>query len=298
MKVYLGRTICSSAPINSLSNATIAQMNDDWTADKIMNKLGISTRPVLEREESIIDYASESVRQLMRHYRNVSIDCLIYVSNTSDYIAPGNGHLLRENLDLSGVKVFDLNAGCSGFVDGLVLAKSLIKSRMFKSVCLVTGDSYSKYIQTGDFSNLSLFGDAATASLVTASDIDGWLIGSSKTMNVNGVNYLNISHKNGLFMDGKNVFDFASTHVVDLLRKVELDYDGYIFHQANRFMLNYLIKKLKIDRSKVLWNMENYGNTVGSTIPLVLEKHRYVQGKVLLVGFGIGLAISTIELNG
>ena len=190
--------------------------------------------------------------------------------------------------------------GCSGFIYGLSLAKGLIAGGMAKKILLVTAETYTKYIAREDKSTRTIFGDGAAATLINeeiAAKIGAFSFGTDGS----GAEKLIV--RNGkLFMDGPEIFNFTLDIVPktmqDVLSKNNLtrdDIDLYVFHQANKFMLDTIRKVNGLPRDKFYVNLETTGNTVSSTIPIALkqldEVGRLRHGmKVMLMGFGVGLS--------
>jgi 3-oxoacyl-[acyl-carrier-protein] synthase-3 len=216
---------------------------------------------------------------------------------------------------------FDFNLGCSGYEYGLAVAKGLIVSGIAKNVLLLTAETYTKYIHPEDKGNMTIFGDAATASLISTegfAEIGEFVLGTDgsgaeglivKTKGARNPNVTgnkvedengNVKWDDHLFMDGKAIFDFTSEAVPamteELLKKENLKQDNidlWVFHQANKYMINYLRKLMCIDKDKFYVFMDKVGNTVSSTIPIALaeaKKEGKLHGNVLLAGFGVGLS--------
>ena len=229
---------------------------------------------------------------------------MLFCTQAPDYILPTTACIIQERLKLSNsCGALDFNLGCSGFVYGLSLAKGLIESGQAKNVLLLTADTYSKYINEKDASISVLFGDAAAATLITessdfkrvgpfvfgtdgsrAKDLIIFAGGARETMSSEAlVEYEddkgNIRTRSNLYMNGSNVFNFAMREVpkaVDELLKKENttlnDYDYFIFHQANKYMLDALRRRIGIDKNKFSIQLKDVGNTVSSTIPITLKR--------------------------
>jgi 3-oxoacyl-[acyl-carrier-protein] synthase-3 len=228
----------------------------------------------------------------------------------------------------------DINQGCSGFVYGLSIAKALIESNIATNVLLITAETYSKFIHPQDRSVRTIFSDGASATLIAAvesgEDCIGPFVlgtdgrGAQELIVPAGGHRMplspgtavekddgsgNIRSDQNLFMNGAEIFNFTirtvPAVVSQLLQKAGMELeevDFFVFHQANKFMLDHLRKKLRIPPEKFCINMESYGNTVSSTIPMALEIAR-AQGqvrtgdKVMLVGFGVGYSWAATMLN-
>ena len=243
---------------------------------------------------------------------------MIFCSEGFDYIAPASSCIIQDKLGLStSIGCFDLPYGCSGYVYGVGIAYGLLKAGIAKKILFLTADIPSKVIAQNDLELRSIFSDIATASLIS---LDPEKKDTLFVYGTDGKGALDLYvEKSGfrpsvdpdfkvadnlvcgqMLMNGTNIFLFAVKKVPiminDLLEKSDLskdDIDLYIFHQASYFMLDVIRKKMKLSVDKVFINIQDYGNSVSSTIPLALydaEKKGVLKKgmKVLLAGFGIG----------
>ena len=309
-------------PEKILTNIELEKEFPEWTADKIEEKIGIRSRHVVAENETALDLAFKAGEKVLQNYTG-QIDMLILCTQSPDYYLPTSACILQEKLKLPNtVGAFDFNLGCSGFIFGLSIAKGFINSGISNSVLLITSETYTKHINKLDKGNRTIFGDGATATILEKSDkehIFEFIFGTDG----NGANNLiipnggmrnqtntnaeliddgsgNLRTDNNLSMNGPEIFNFTIQSVPKAVVKAlekngqTLDSIDYvIFHQANKYMLDYLRKKIKIPEEKFYMNMLNTGNTVSSTIPLAikdcLETGKLKTGnKVLLVGFGVG----------
>jgi 3-oxoacyl-[acyl-carrier-protein] synthase-3 len=304
------------------SNQDIEQKFPEWTADKIEEKTGVSIRHIAEETEFASDLGVKAALKLFEKgiCKPEDIDYLIFCTQSPDYLLPSSSCIIQERLSLrTDCGALDINLGCSGFVYGLSLAKALLQTHQFRNVLLITADTYSKFINENDKANLTLFGDGAAATLLTAStknNIGPFVFGTdgkgkdNLIVPVGGVRYptkdkyppndtLHFS-PDYLFMNGGEIFNFTINtipkSVNKLLEKANITIDRidkFVFHQANKFILNHLRHKLRIDTDKFIINMKNTGNTVSSTIPIAL-KNAYQYGRVhrnetiMILGFGVG----------
>jgi 3-oxoacyl-[acyl-carrier-protein] synthase-3 len=219
----------------------------------------------------------------------------------------------------------DFNLGCSGFIYGLGIAKGLIESSQIKNVLLITAETYTKFINSNDKSVRTIFGDAGAATLIVSTDEDKPIIGpfvygtdgsgyKNLIVPVGGIRFPkatikykekedasgNIRSEENLFMNGAEIFNFTIKSIPkvvhQLLEKAKLnqdDIDFFVFHQANKFILEHLRKKIKIPKEKFIISLKDCGNTVSSTIPIAL-KNKIDDGTInkgsiiMLVGFGVG----------
>lgn len=314
-------------PSAELTNEQLSAAFPEWSVDKIMNKVGISARRVVAENEFSSDLAVVAAQRLFME-NNIDpahIEYLIVCTQSPDYFLPTTACLVHERLQLpSAAGAVDINQGCSGFVYGMGLAKGLIASGDVNNVLLITAETYSRFLHPEDKGNRSIFGDAAAAVLISTNPGGGGKIGRV-ILGTDGKGAKNLIVKNGamrfpktpdqsmredkegnlfndnyLYMNGSEIFNFTLESVPvlvkDILEKNQLqqaDIDLFIFHQANKFMLDYLRKKIRIPPERFFISMEHCGNTVSSTIPIAL-KHALCEGeikigsKVLLAGFGVG----------
>ena len=225
---------------------------------------------------------------------------MLLCTQSSDFSLPSSACLVQHRLGLSTkCGAFDFNLGCSGYEYGLVMAKSLIQSGVAHNVLLLTSEMYTKYLSQDDKGNRTIFSDGASATWIGTegfAEIGECSLGTDGS----GADYLIKRPNEPLYMDGGAIFDFSSDvvpHMVeDVLYKTNLqmnDIDLWIFHQANKYMINYLRKLMCIDKEKFFVYMDKVGNTVSSTIPIALveaKKKDRLHGNVLLAGFGVGLS--------
>jgi len=320
--------IASYLPKTILDNKSLSDQYPEWSIDKIYDKTGILTRHIAAKEETCLSMAVSAARNLLAKgsINKTDIDYILLCTQSPDYLLPTTACLVQSELEIpTSCGALDFNLGCSGYVYGLSLAKGLIETGQAKNVLIITSELYSRYIAEGDKSVRTLFGDGATATLLQCQDNNGESIGPF-TFGTDGKGGKNLivpdggsksplsesSHKlqedsNGnfraskhLYMNGAEILTFtlksvpASIHT--LLKKANLtidEIDYVVLHQANKFMLEKLRKKLNINSERFLTSYKYYGNTVSSTIPLGLEKanaeNKFKSGdKILLVGFGVG----------
>lgn len=312
--------IATYIPKEILSNEELSIRFPEWDSEKIFNKIGIKQRHIAGQEESCSGMAVKAINNLIEEndVDKDSIDFLIVCTQSPDYKLPTTACIVQDKVGLSkSCGAIDINQGCSGYIYSLSLASSLVKSGQCKNVLVVTSELYTKSIHPNDKGNLSLFGDAATATLVST---EGKFAIGKFTFGSDGSGKDNLIIKNGggcakvnldendldnyLFMNGSEIFDFTSKNV-PLLVEDNLESNGlvndnidlFVFHQANTFMLNFLRKRIKISSDKFLINMENYGNTVSSSIPLAFKdyyENNYEH--VMLVGFGVGYSWGAVTL--
>lgn len=313
-------------PDKILANDELQEITG-WTSEKIQSKTGISTRHIADQDECSSDLGVKAVQRLFEKHtiNKEDIDFLIFCTQTPDYCLPTTACIIQDRLGLpDSCASFDINLGCSGFIYGLSIATAYIRSGMANNVLLIMGETYSKVINPLDKSVRTIFGDAGSAAIISSNkgvaeviDFDLGTDGSGyKNLIVPTSGFRipkspetaiekedesgNIRSLDNLYMNGASIFTFTIDTVPKtinrLFDKVNLqinDIDWFIMHQANAFILKHLIQKLDIPKDKAPICLENYGNTVSSTIPIVLkdyqEKEAFKSGnKVLLIGFGVG----------
>ncbi|MBI1647721.1 ketoacyl-ACP synthase III [Capnocytophaga sp. 051621] len=322
MKAYI-KALTYALPKKALTNEQLVEEFPEWSVDKIANKVGIHTRHIADENETAADLAVRAAEKLFATETNINrneIDFILFCTQSPDYFLPTSACLIQDKLGLpTTCGALDFNLGCSGYIYGLSLAKGLIMGGIAKNVLFLTGETYTKHLHPKDKGNRTIFGDAGSATLISTegfAEIGNFSLGTDgkgaenlivKTgafKHKSPLNDLNFDEKANptssdyLFMNGSEIFNFTIDVVPSLvnytLDKNELtkeDVDGYVFHQANAFMLNFLRKKLKIEEEKFHYYMSEVGNTVSSTIPIVLYeklKENKLKGNLLLAGFGVG----------
>ena len=288
--------------------------------------LGVGERHVVDEGMTCLDLCEDAAKKLFKEM-NVTkddIDTILFVSICHDYNAPASACILQNRLSIPVTSgAFDYNLGCSGCIYGLALAKGLIVSGAAKNVLLLTAETYNKYLHPSDKSNKSIFGDGAAACLIST---DGFAEIGEFSFGTDGSGAENLIVKTGasrlkeetghyetddeghtryddfLYMNGGAIFNFTLETVPTLMNEVlnknkmsqeEVDY--FIFHQANKFMLNTIRKVCVIPKDKFYINLEETGNTVSSTVLIGLkecvEKEMVKPSQnIMITGFGVGLS--------
>jgi len=312
-------------PYGISTNDDLSKEFPDYDFAGFQAKIGIRQRHIADKDETALDLAQKACEKMFTRFDRNDVDFILYCTQSPEYILPTTACLLQYRLNLrDSVGALDFNLGCSGYTYGLSLAKSLIASGLARNVLLVTAETYSKYINPLDRANRTIFGDAATASWISSSEneyMGKFIFGTdgsgfenlivkngagrnrydpNEFLNTYGTD--NFYTDNNLYMNGPEVFNFTINRIPEHTRKVleanslELGkVSQFIFHQANAFMLDFLRKKLKIDRENFYIDLEYYGNTVSNTIPIALKDYsqscKFVEPQQLvLVGFGVGLS--------
>ncbi len=321
MKAFI-KAISYYLPENIITNSDLIEKFPEWTLEKVASKTGINQRHIVSSNETSTDMAIKAGEKLFSEYQidPQTIDFVMLCTQSPDYFLPTSSCIIQDKLNIpvsSGA--IDFNLGCSGFVYGLALAKGLVVSGIAKNILLITSETYSKFIHPQDKSNQTIFGDAAAATLVSTNgfaEILNFSLGTdgrgaenlivatggmrNKTLRNDLIKDESGALKSSdyLYMNGSEIFNFTLENVPILVNntlnnnRVEINgIDLFVFHQANRYMLNFLRKKIKISEEKFFYFLENVGNTVSSTIPIALKEsdnENKLKGNVLLAGFGVG----------
>ena len=295
--------IANYFPRSTLTNDGLAARFPEWSAEKIFAKTGIASRHVAGDEDTL-SLAECVCRKLFAESEvDVSqIDFILLCTQSPKYRLPSTACLLQDRLGISkAAGALDYDLGCSGFIYGLALAKGLVRGGIAKNVLLVTAETYTKYIGEMDKSTRTIFGDGAAATLIdegVAGRIGEFVLGTDGS----GADKLILREGENLFMDGPEIFNFTLEVVPKTIDEVcakngiaRDEVDLFVFHQANKFMLDTIRKVTGLPRDKFYVNLEDTGNTVSSTIPIALkcaesEGKLRAGMKVMVLGFGVGLS--------
>lgn len=330
MKRAFIRAIEYHLPESVVSNEDLVQRFPDWSPEKIEDKTGIRSRRVVSESELASDLAVAAAERLLQSgvCDAADIDFVLLCTQSPDYPLPSTSCLVQERLGIpTTCGAFDINLGCSGFVYGLSTAKGLIETGQAANVLLLTSETYTRHLDVDDISVRAVFGDGAAATLVSGrdevSESDHEFIGpfvfgtdgrgASRLILRQGSLREKVENPNGpgakLSMNGPDIFTFTLKQVPASVEAVLAksgtrmdDVDLFVFHQANKFMLEHLRKKLKIPVEKFVYALEDCGNTVSATIPIALrravEEGRLSGGElVMIVGFGVGYSWSAALLH-
>ena len=304
--------ISTYLPDAVLRNSDLEKQFPDFKAAKITKKIGIQQRHIAAAGETALDMGEKAAKKLFSICPEAQeADFLLFCTQSPDYFLPTSACILQARLGLkSTTGALDYNLGCSGFVYGLAVAKGLLAAEIASKVLLITAETYSKYLDAADKGNRSIFGDGAAAVLISSCEeahIGEFVLGTDGNGGQNLIlrnggarNPLDGSANDKLYMNGPEIFNFTIETVPrlvsDILAKnsMTLDQvDHFVFHQANKYMLSYLGLKIGIPEDKFHIDMEDTGNTVSASIPILLEKLQsreilHPGDRLLLAGFGVG----------
>lgn len=296
--------IAYSLPEKVLTNDELSSLYPEWPAEKILAKTGIGSRHVTRTGETATDLAEHAARKLFAEQgvKPGDVDFILFCTQSMLYKLPPSACVLQDRLGIpTTAGALDYDLGCSGFVYGLSLARGLVVSSAAKNVLLLTAETYTKYIGAQDKSTRTIFGDGAAATLIdqtAAESIGAFVFGTDGS----GAEKLILREGENLHMDGPDIFNFTLDVVPKTMDQVcakngitRGQVDLFVFHQANKFMLDTIRKVNLLPKDKFYINLEDTGNTVSSTIPIALKRASdngilRKDMKVMLLGFGVGLS--------
>ena len=318
-------------PEKVVTNEELVEEFPEWTVEKIAAKVGVNERHIAADDETAGDMAVKVAEKLFVEHKidKSKVDFIILCTQSPDYFLPSTACIIQDTLGISTqCGAFDINLGCSGYEYGLAVAKGLIVAGIAKNILFLTAETYNKHLHPRDKGNRTIFGDGSSATIVST---EGFAKIGEFSLGTDGKGAESLIHKTGawrhikpandlifdenlnphssdfLFMDGKAIFDFTAdavpAMVEDALKKNNLTMDQtdlVVFHQANKFMINYLRKLIDIDKEKFYIYLDKVGNTVSSTIPIALceaQKEGKLHGKILIAGFGVGFSYGATLLT-
>ena len=302
------------------TNDQLSEEFPSWNLKLIESKTGIGSRHIAAENETAGDLGEAAAKKLFAE-QNIdpgSIDFLLLCTQSPDYPLPPTACLMQNRLGLpTTCGCLDFNLGCSGFVYGLAMADGLIRTGSVSRVLLVTAETYSKYIHPTDRSLRTIFGDAAAATLIEASDepsLEAFCYGTDGSgadtllVNTGGARSDQDAHQprsrqrwpSRLYMDGPELIKFTVAAVPQLVQQVlakagmsRNEVELFLFHQATRKVLEQLQERIEVDETLLPVSLQNCGNTVSSTLPILIDEYRRNGGikpnaNNMLVGFGVG----------
>lgn len=319
------RALSYYLPPKELSNDELQKELVDCDVPKIAKSVGVNIRHIAAPSVTAGDMAVEAAKSLFAEYgiSPEEIDFVLFATQTPDHFLPPTACSIQARLGIPNTAgAFDFDLGCSGYVYGLGIANSFVESGLAKNVLLLTGDTITKFMHPQD-NNRVLFGEAATASVISKSGFakigklakgtDGsggnMLIvknRAARQLELTGLTTVdsegNMRRDDFFYMDGSAVFGFTVERLPALIKETleknslqQSDVDYFVFHQANKYMLNTIRKVCGLEKDKYYVNIENTGNTTSSTVPIALKEcleQGLIQNnaKVMLAGFGVGLS--------
>ena len=312
----------SFVPNQNLSNQDISKIvdtSDDW----IRSRTGISNRRISTPDENVsyMGYKA-SLRALeMANWSVDSIDLIILATSTPDDLF-GSAPVIQSKLRAKNAVAFDLTAACSGFIFALITASQYLQSGAYKRAIVIGSDQLSSYVNWEDRGSCILFGDGAGAIAIEAANDSNNFYGFQMKTDGERGNFLNLLNEkkesfilenltfrggnfSSISMNGQEVYKFAVREVPLIIKKLlqitnitASEVDWLILHQANQRILDAVGERVNIDKTKILSNLKNYGNTSAATIPLVIDesvRDKKIKNNDLIItsGFGAGLSWSS-----
>jgi 3-oxoacyl-[acyl-carrier-protein] synthase-3 len=323
--------ISACVPKNVSSNHELRNMMSEEEVEKIINSIGIKEKRIADKDVCASDLCFKAAEKLLddNNIDRDSIDVLLFLSQLPDYKIPATAPVLQDRLHFPRTTAaLDLSLGCSGYIYGLATAMSFASQEGINRVLLLVGETFSKIVNRQDKVNVPLYGDAGTATLIEKQEGKDAIFslysdGSGKDAVMlkagearfpdTAESFIpreredgNMRADNEVFMDGMDVFNFALSVVPKNIKEIcaiananIVDIEHIIMHQANKFMTDFIIKRLKYPIDKVPYCLDKYGNTSSASIPLTIASE--LAGKnvsnILMCGFGAGLSWGSAYLS-
>jgi 3-oxoacyl-[acyl-carrier-protein] synthase-3 len=304
-------------PSQVLSNSdleAIVDTNDEW----IVARTGIKERRIAEQRETTTSLATRAAQKALdiADILPSEIDLIIVATATPEHVFPSTASMVQDLLGANNAGAFDLSAACSGFVYGIDMATSKIRTGTIDTALVIGAETLSRVVDWADRGTCILFGDGAGAVVLRGSEIPGGVLNSVLRSDGSGWDMLTLPtissrdtylqdglhEMHRIYMDGKGVYRFATRIIGDSIRSAlqEIgltpnDLTLVVPHQANQRIIDYAAKSLKIPEDRVYSNVARYGNTSAASIPIALaeavDEGRLQPGDIVaLVGFGGGLS--------
>lgn len=325
------RAMSACVPQKIAYNKDLTNIMSAEEVDKMISSVGIHERRICDEDVFASDLCFKAAKKLMED-NNIapeSIDMLLFMSQTADYRSPATACILQHRLGLpKDCAAMDLSLACSGFTYGLSAAMAYASMDGINRVLLLDGETFSKVVNPLDKVNVPLYGDAGTATLIEKGDFDESIFilrtdgsGEDAVKIPAGMRHPitpeslivteredgNFRNDIQVYMDGMDVFNFAIKVVPKGVKEMlalngltHEDIDRLVFHQSNKFMTDFFIKKLKIDAAKVPYCIQKYGNTSSASVPLTICSE--LSGlrndeRLIMCGFGAGLSWGTVMMT-
>ena len=301
--------------------STMVDTSDEW----IMSRVGIKERHILKEEGEGVSFMGErAVKQLLEK-TNTSpddIDLVLCSTVTPDMPFPATANIIADKVGIKGGFHFDINAACTGFIYTMITAQKFVESGQYKKVIVVSAEKMSAITDYTDRTTCPLFGDAATAVLLEPTTEETGMMDDIARSDGMGRHHLHMkaggscipsSHESVdakqhfVFQEGQVVFKHAVSKMADvsveIMEKNNLTADDLAWlvpHQANLRIIDATANRMGLDPSKVMINIERYGNTTSATIPLCLwewEKQLKKGDNIIISAFGGGFTWGTIYLK-
>lgn len=282
-------------PEKILTNFDLEKMvdtSDEW----IVTRTGIKERRIASENEVTSDLALKASIKAIENsgLKKEDIDYILVATVTGDYIFPATANILTHKLGLKNIPSLDISAACSGFVYGIEVAKALIESGLYNNILLVGAEIFSRKTNWKDRTTCILFGDGAGAVIIGKSRNDNGILSTFASSDGSKSDLLiieagasfkpfseNTLKDNSIYikMNGREVYKDAISRMYEAIKynlektKIKIDdIDYFIFHQANKRIIDSIAEKYNIPQSKLIINLDKYGNTSAATIPIALAE--------------------------
>ncbi len=328
------KSLSTTVPKNTVKTIKQTKFFTEKHLENFINTTGVKERRIANDKTCASDLCFDAALQLFEQTdtKPEEINALIFLSQTPDYRIPGTSIILQNKLGLAKSTIaFDVNLTCSGYIYGLFLAYSLANIPGINNVLLLVGETLSKITSPNDKSTGLLLGDGGSATIINKDDkyeesyfslntdgssYESVIIPGGGFRNMSSIETLtekvdeegNIRNDEQIRMDGIDVFSFAVSRIPKDVKNLlgfankEISYiDKVIFHQSNKYMMDVIAKKAKVDMSKMLYSIQKYGNTSGVSIPLTLgdQKSEISNNDILLlnaIGAGFSWGSTILKL--
>ena len=330
MKI-LGISCC--VPKNKADSSAFVSRFGEELVERVVANTGVKERRFIRSEQSetcTSDLCVAAAEELFKQtgVPKDSVDAVVFVTQSPDYyILPATCGIIQERLGLpTSVLSFDVNQGCTGYTHGLLISQGLLSGLGMKRVLLLVGDTPSKTLNPDDQGGVMLFGDAGAATLLEASNEPFHFVAGTDGAGALII-HAPLGSRNGLrldrpmpdrsslitHLDGAKVYEFTIERVPPMVNEILTksgwsvnDVDAFVFHQANQYIMRNLARLMKIPMSKLPISLDEFGNTSSASIPLTMVTRMWENvprpvvaepTKLVLVGFGVGLAWSAVCVN-
>jgi 3-oxoacyl-[acyl-carrier-protein] synthase-3 len=319
------RAICSSVPERSFDNMLETTAFDPKEVEKVVRMAGVRRRHLASDRICSSDLCAGAAKRLLEQldWDPKSVDALIFVTQTQDYLLPSTACLVQHWLGLSdSCAAFDVGLGCSGYPYGMWLASMMLTTGGFRRVLMLHGETPTRFSDKSDRSVALLFGDAGSATALEASEDaphEPWWF----SLHTDGAGWRDLMIEGGGFrnrfpddpkkhfvsMNGAGIFNFAIRCVPTVIEETlaasatdRASIDYFILHQSNLFIMRHLTQKMKLPIDKVPLSIQEFGSAGGPSIALTLTQGKLTRPpdralRLLLVGYGVGLSWATALIS-
>jgi len=296
-------------PLKTETLLDLSRSNKKKGINRIFEATGINKRHISSKNEDSIQLGLKSATKILKKFDRKKIDFLIFVSQTSPYKLPSAACILQDKLFLrKNIMALDINQGCSGFIYALEVAKNLMKgNKSYKHGLIILSDTYTKFISKNNTSCKPIFSDASSSILIKETNKE-FLGNSEFGTDGSGAMSLKLTN-NEIYMDGAKIAIFSLSRIPMFIKnflkvnkinsqKLKL----LALHQASKYVCDKIKDKLNLPDKKFYFNYSKIGNTVSSSIPIILkecDKKKIIKSNdtVVACGFGVGLSWGITQIK-